>query len=218
MYRMDLETGFIHSPGRHGKPLIKKVRMQALRTGPSLVVNLIQDGKWRVVSYYRLRYAVEHDICYDDMPQDFKVVMREGALSVVDNRMLMEQCKSYMASTRRRERLKRIDGKIHELEIMRRAYTEGSHKEAAAYIESRKQLLVCQFQKRFRVRKQTAEDVYALAFEKIIERIDSEDSLVTELTVSMMGYMNKVYRKLHKESPLYLKSENASNSHPNHEP
>jgi hypothetical protein len=46
----------------------------------------------------------------------------------------------------------------------------------------------------------------------MIERIDSDTSQVTELTVSMMGLMRKVRAKLQAEQPLLLKDEIASNS------
>lgn len=46
----------------------------------------------------------------------------------------------------------------------------------------------------------------------MIDKIHSDTSQVTELTVSMMGLMNKVRAKLQAEIPLKLKSETASNS------
>jgi hypothetical protein len=116
-------------------------------------------------------------------------------------------------AARRRERLKRIDDRIHELEIMRRAYSQGgNHIEAAQYIESRKTLLICHHQKRYHVSRQHAEDIYALALERMIDRINEPESQVLELTVSMMGLMSKVRQRLSKERPLGLRNENTSNS------
>lgn len=196
MYHMDAD-GNVHSQGRHGRPLIKKVRKQKNRTDHSLVVNLQQDGKWRVLSYYRLRYAVEHGICYDDIPQDLNIMPDDdGTYRVATKQEHMKACNNKVKDVRRHERLKRIDEKIHELEIMRRAYSKGGdYVEAVQYIESRKSLFINHHMKRYNTTREKAEDCYALAVEHMIDRINSPVSQVTELTVSMMGLMNKIRQK-----------------------
>ena len=213
MYRMDAD-GNVHSLGRYGRPLIKKVRKQKNKTEHSLVINLRQDGKWRVLSYYRLRYAVDHGICYDDIPQDFHIMPNnDGTYRVATKQEHMEVCNNYVEAARRRERLKRIDEKIHELGIMRRAYSKGGdHVEAVQYIESRKSLFINHHMKRYGTKREKAEDCYALALEWMIDKINSPVSQVTELTVSMMGLMNKIRQKHAKEYPLGLRNEKPSNS------
>lgn len=51
-----------------------------------------------------------------------------------------------------------------------------------------------------------------MALEWMIDKIHSDTSQVTELTVNMMGLMNKVRAKLQAEQPLGLRNETASNS------
>ena len=200
MYKMD-DDGNVHSYGRYGRPFTKKVRKQRYKTDHSLVINLRQDGKTRVLSYYRLRYAVDHGICYDDIPQDFHIMPNDdGTYRVAKKQEHMEVCHKYVEAARRRERLKRIDEKIHELEIMRRAYSKGgNHIEAAQYIESSKSLFINHHIKRYNTSKENAEDCYAMALELMIDKINSPVSQVTDLTVGMMGLMNNVRRHFAKE-------------------
>jgi len=86
---------------------------------------------------------------------------------------------------------------------MRRAYTDGSHIEAVRYIEGRKSLLINQHIKRYGTSLSNAEKTYALALERMIERIDATTSQVTELTGSMMWLMRKVRTRLLTEVPYH---------------
>ena len=178
-----------------------------------LSVQMTQDGKRRRIFYNRLMYAMQHGIGYDDIPKNLFITTDEnGEFKVIDKRGQIEIANNKVKAARKRNRIKRIDEKIHELEIMRRAYTEGSHIEAVEYIESRKYLLINHHAKKYGVKHSTAELCYNIALEWMIDKIHSDTSQVTELTVSMMGLMNKVRAKLQAEIPLKLKSETASNS------
>ena len=209
-YMLNADTGEIVSKLTRGTTL--KVRQIPNR--PSMGVQMIQDGKRRWIYYNRLMYAIEHGIGYDDIPEDMFIVKdEEGELKVITKSQQVEFANNYVKAARRRERLKRIDDRIHELEIMRRAYSKGgNHIEAVQYIESRKLLLISHHQKRYHLSRQHAEDCYALALEWMIDRINDPESQVLELTVSMMGLMNKVRQRLAKECPLGLRNETPSNS------
>lgn len=178
-----------------------------------LSVQMRQDGKRRRVYYNRLMYAIQHDIAYDDISKNLFVLKDEnGQYQVIDKRGQMDICNKRVKATRKRMRIKRIDEKIHELEIMRRAYIEGSHIEAVQYIENRKNLLISYHSKKYGVSRENAEIRYNLALEWMIDRIDSDTSQVTNLTVGMMRMMNKVRAKLQAEQPLGLRNEIPSNS------
>lgn len=209
-YMLNADTGEIISKLTRNTTL--KVRQ--IHNRPSMGVQMIQDGKRRWIYYNRLMYAIRHGIGYDDIPEGMFIVKDdEGELKVITKSQQVEFANNYVKAARRRERLKRIDDRIHELEIMRRAYSKGgNHIEAAQYIESRKTLLICHHQKRYHVSRQHAEDIYALALERMIDRINDPDSQVLELTISMMGLMNKVRQRLSKERPLGLRNETPSNS------
>ena len=73
-------------------------------------------------------------------------------------------------------------------------------------------MIISHHVKKYGTNRNTVELWYNLALERMIERIDSDTSQVTELTVSMMGLMRKVRAKLQAEQPLLLKDEIASNS------
>lgn len=195
-YVYDAETRNIVNV-RKWQPL--KIRCQY----PSLLtVQMTQDGKRRTLTFNRLLYAIENGISYDDIPKDLYIQRdSRGKFKVLDKQGMIEIANSSVRKERRRNRIKRIDEKIHELEIMRRAYTEGSHIEAVRYIESRKSLLVNHHIKKYRTSYSNAEKTYALALERMIERIDCDTSQVTELTVSMMGLMRKVRTRLLTEVP-----------------
>ena len=168
-----------------------------------LSVQMRQDGKRRRVYYNRLVYAIQHDIAYDDIPKNLFILKDEnGDYQVIDKRGQIDICNNRVKAARKRMRIKRIDEKIHELEIMRRAYTEGSHIEAVQYIESRKDLLINHHAKKYGVSRKNAEIRYNLALEWMIDNIHSDTSQVTELTVNMMGLMNKVRAKLQAEQQL----------------
>jgi hypothetical protein len=145
-------------------------------------------------------YAIQKGIAYDDIPESLFITKDEnGELRVIDKQGRIEICHNYNMAARKRERIKRIDEKIHELEIMRRAYIEGSHIEALQYIESKKDFLISHHVKKYGTSRKNVEIWYNLALERMIERIDCDTSQVTELTVSMMGLMNKVRSKLKSE-------------------
>ena len=208
-YLFNADTGDIISKLQRKTHL--KIRHQFQKTAPA--VQMVQDGKRRWVFYYRLLFCIQNGIGYDDIPEGLFVTKDDnGVLKVIDRRGQMEIAHNRSRAARKRERIKRIDQKIHELEIMRRAYTEGSHIEAVQYIESRKDLLICHHAKKYGASPKNVEVWYNLALERMIERIDDESSQVTELTVSMMGLMNRVRAKLQAERPLKLKSETSSNS------
>lgn len=172
---------------------------------PTLVsVQLKQDSSRRNLTYNRLVYAIEHGVGYDDIPKDLYIQMdSRGKFKVLDKHGMIEIANSSVREERRRNRIKRIDEKIHELEIMRRAYTEDSHIEAVRYIESRKNLLIKHHVKKYGTSHSNAEKTYALALERMIERIDCDTSQVTELTVSMMGLMRKIRTRMLAEVPYY---------------
>ena len=99
-----------------------------------------------------------------------------------------------------------INTKIHELEIMRRFYTNGGdHREAVQYIEQKKDMLCRHCVKKYCMSYHRAEEIYALALERMIGRINALDGQVTELTVSMMGLMNKV-RKQERRQVCYTEA------------
>ncbi|MBR3858346.1 MAG: hypothetical protein IKM68_10275 [Bacteroidaceae bacterium] len=197
-YVFDAETRNIVNV-RKWQPL--KIRCQY----PSLLtVQMTQDGKRRKLTFNRLLYAIENGISYDDIPKDLYIQRdRRGKFKVLDKQGMIEIANSSVRKERRRNRIKRIDEKIHELEIMRRAYTDGSHIEAVRYIESRKSLLVNHHIKKYGTSYSNAEKTYVLALERMIERIDCDTSQVTELTVSMMGLMRKVRTRLLAEVPYH---------------
>ena len=208
-YLFNADTGDIISKLQRKTHL--KIRHQFQKTAPA--VQMVQDGKRRWVFYYRLLFCSQNGIGYDDIPEGLFVTKDDnGVLKVIDRRGQMEIAHNRSREARKRERIKRIDQKIHELEIMRRAYTGGSHIEAVQYIESRKDLLICHHAKKYGASPKNVEVWYNLALERMIERIDDESSQVTELTVSMMGLMNRVRAKLQAERPLKLKSETSSSS------
>ena len=208
-YMFNADTGEIVSKLRGNKHL--KISHQFQKTAPA--VQMIQGDKRRWIFLNRLMYCIQQGIGYDDIPEGLFIIKNEkGELQVIDKRGQIEIANNKVKAARRRERIKRIDEKIHELEIMRRAYTEGSHTEAAQYIESRKELLIRHHAKKYGTSLSKAELIYNIALDGIIDRIDSETSQITELTVSMMGLMNKVRAKLQSERPLGLRNETPSNS------
>jgi hypothetical protein len=210
-YLFNADTGEIISKLRRNTHL--KIRHQFQKTTP--FVQMVHDGKRRWISYNRLMYCIQNDICYEDIPEGLFITKDEnGEFKVIDKQGQMDICNNRVKAARKRERIKRIDEKIHELEIMRRAYMEGSHIEAVQYIESRKELLICHHTKKYGSSRKNVEIWYNIALEWMIDKINSDTSQVTELTISMMGLMNKVRAKLQSERPLGLKIETASNSLP----
>lgn len=207
-YMFNADTGEIISKLRRKTSI--KISHQTNRNAPA--VQMTQNGKRRWIFYNRLMYAMQLGIEYDDIPKNLFITKDEnGNFKVIDKSGQIEFANNHVKAARKRERIKRIDEKIHELEIMRRAYTDGSHIEAAQYIESRKDMLISHHVKKYGVKRSTAEIWYNLALEWMIDRINSDTSQVTELTVSMMGLMNKVRAKLQAERPLLLRNETASN-------
>lgn len=212
-YLFNADTGEIISKLQRNTHL--KIRHQFQKTTPA--VQMIQDGKRRWIFYNRLMYCIQHGIGYDDIPDGLFVTKDDnGVFLVIDKRGQIEFANRKVKTTRKRERIKRIDEKIHELEIMRRAYTECSHIEAVRYIESKKEMLISHHVKKYGTARKNVEVWYNLALEWMVKRIDSDTSQVTELTVSMMGLMRKVRNKLQVERPLGLINETASNSLPPH--
>ena len=208
-YMFNADTGDIISKMQRNTTL--KIRHQFQKTSPA--VQMIQNGKRRWIFYNRLMYCIQNDIGYDDIPDGLFITKDEsGKLQVIDKSGLIDKANSRVKASRKRYRIKTIDQKIHELEIMRRAYIDGSHIEAVQYIESRKEMIISHHVKKYSTNRNTVELWYNLALERMIERIDSDTSQVTELTVSMMGLMRKVRAKLQAEQPLLLKNEIASNS------
>lgn len=208
-YMFNTDTGEIVSKLRGKKHL--KISHQFQKTAPA--VQMKQGDKRRWIFLNRLMYCIQQGIGYDEIPEGLFVTKNEkGEYQVIDKRGQIDIANNKVKAARKRERIKRIDEKIHELEIMRRAYTEGSHTEAVQYIESRKELLICHHAKKHGTSCSKAELIYNIALDRIIDRIDSPTSQITELTVSMMSLMNKIWTKLRAERPLELRDETPSNS------
>ena len=209
-YMFNADTGEIVSKlQRH---TVLKVRNPHNRK--SKMVQMLQNGKRRMVYLNRLQYAMRNGIGYDDIPDGFYVIGdNAGGFRVIDRHAMIDFPNSHVRASRKNNRLERVKEKMRELEIMRTIYSgEGDNTLAVNYIESRKSLFINHHKKRYGVKQSTAELCYALALERIIERIDNPCSQVLELTVSMMGLMNKEYTKMRKECPLYTLEEKASNS------
>lgn len=185
-----------------------KIRHQYHRTAPA--IQMVQDGKRRWIFYNRLMFAIQNGIAYDDIPSDLFITKDEsGEFRVIDKRGQADMAHQAFG---KRDRIKYIDQKMHELEIIRRAYVEGSHIEAAQYIESRKNFLIYHHVKKYGTKRKTVEIWYSIALEKLIERIDSETSQITELTGTMLGLVSRAREKMKAELPLRLMNEISSNS------
>ena len=193
-YMMNMETGEIIGK-RYGKVLQPIIR-QGVRTS---MVQMRHNGRRIIVSKNKLMYAMKQGVSYFDIPQDFFIVKNGDGLRVMEKSELVEFANSAVRKMHQRDRLKRIDEKIQELEIMKRAYMEHSHVEAVQYIESRKEILINRYIKKYAVSYRNAEYIYCLALEKMVSRIDSPTSMVTELTLSMMYYMRKIKIQLNSE-------------------
>ena len=201
-YLFNADTGEIISKLQRKTHL--KIRHISGKTTPS--VQMVQGGRRRWIFYNRLLYSIHMNISYDDIPEEIFIIKDDnGDLRVIDKHGQPDQANNYLKTARQMNRLERIEEKIRQLEIMRRAYSAGgNHIEAVQYIENRKDMLINHHIKRFSVGKKNAEMHYALALEWMIEKINNPYSQVTELTISMMWLMNKARQKLSKERPLNL--------------
>ena len=184
------------------------------RHSSSAVVGLRRNNKPYHLSYPRLRLAVEKNISYFIIPKDI-IVLDDGSGKLILTTYKEQGKIAYenMKKKRHETRMERLEQAAHEIEIIRRAYSEGSHVEVAQYIESRKGLFIGTMIKRIHCSEQTADICYALALEYMITRIDDPSSLVTKITTGMMSYMRSTYYKLMKEGALHLNNEVASNSY-----
>lgn len=195
-YVYDTDTGDVVSRlNRHAVLKPKPIHRKAL------FFQMVQDGKRRCISYNRLMYAIQNDISYDEIPDSYYIVRNDDGLLVVRERSeMVEYANNHKKAAHRRYRLQVIDQKIEQLEIMKRAYQkDGSYIEAVQYIEKHKPLLINHHIKRFNTSSRNAEMHYAIALERMIDRINDPTSQVTELIVSMMGLMGKVRKKLSEE-------------------
>lgn len=204
-YYYDTDTGNVVS--RLRRHTVLKWGVKYMQDTPMVQVQN-QDGKRRTLNRYRLLYCLEHGIGYYDIPDGIRIT-RNG---VTDNRGLMEQAKSVQRERFKDGRIERIDMKMHELEIIRRAYVEGSTREVVEHIEGKRFLLIDRYRKKYRTSWQKSELVFNMALQRIVDRMECSTSCVTELTCSMMNYMTRVGNELKKESPLFLPSETTSNS------
>ena len=189
--------GSIHSLWHHGKDYVLTPYRQTNRVGRSLLINMTSDqGERRKLSYYRLKYAVDHGIGYDEIPPEFHVMPTENGVEVATRTEHMAQSMKKVAKRRRNYRLRFIEDKINELEIMRRFYSNCSDcREVFEYIEQKKEMLCSHYAVKYCTSRRRAEEIYAIALEKMIDRIKDPNSQITELTVSMMGLMNKVRKQ-----------------------
>ena len=200
-YKFDLENDVVYRQLKDGRLREVKKRMQLYRSDKSYIIGLCKGGKRCTLSFYRLRYAVEHNIRYDCIPRDVKVfVDADGCYKLLTASEHRDVMREKVRKGNEVMRLQRIDERIKELEILRRYYVGGDMSEMALYIEGRKDLLVRTFMKRYGRSLSFSVYVYSIAFEKFFETIEKRGSLTTNITVGMMGYMNKVRVKLASET------------------
>lgn len=196
-YMLNVDTGDIVSKLQRGTHL--KLMTRPHSNMP--FVQMVQDGKRRAVFYYRLMWAIQNGVGYDELPHDMFIVKDDsGALKVIEKSQQIHAANNAVKVRRQRDRLKVIDDKIRELEIMRRAYTEQSTREVVMYIESRKALLVNHHKRKFNSSERNAEICYCQALEWMVQRIENPYSQITELTCSMMGLMGKIWKKRNMET------------------
>ena len=197
-YMMD-EEGNVHSFVQQGKDHVMKLSKAPYQGGKALFLNMRDaNGDRRKISYYRLKYAVDNGICYDNIPAEYHIMPLQRGVRVVTTTEQMAQ--SMMKVRKRRQnkdyKLWVIDTRIHELEILRRAYTNGcDYREAVGYIEQNKKMLCRHFCKKYNVNPLRVDDIYATALERLIERIKASDGLITTLVVQMMSLMQKVRKE-----------------------
>lgn len=166
-------------------------------------VVMSQNGRRRYVYYHRLMYALKHGIAYDDMPSWCYVMENEiGDYVIADASMCSQIMRKRQSDKKKAERFKRIDEKMAELAMIRRAYVDGSHKEIMAYIENRKDMFVRHFMTKHCTGERYAEYCYAMAFERMIWHINDESSIMTTITTYMMREMDKARLKMKAECKL----------------
>lgn len=200
-YKFDLENDVVYRQMKDGMLREVKKRMQPYRSEKSFIIGLRKGGKSCTLSFYRLKYAVEHGISYYSMPRDVKVfVDTDGRYKLLTASEHIDVRNEKVRQENEAMRLQRIDERIKELEMLRRYYVGGDMSEMALYIEGRKDLLVGTFMKRYGRSLSFSVYVYSLAFEKFFEMIEKRGSLTTNITVGMMGYMNKVRMKMASET------------------
>lgn len=152
---------------------------------------LIRDGIELRVTLNRLRYAVEHDCGYDEIPHDY--LIKDGH---VIQRTDMLQFAHRKRQEDAADRLATIDRKMKELFIMRYVYTTGDTKPAIEYVEGKKNYLLVKAMNRFSISRAYAERLFSEASLIMYARIESAKNSVTELTMTTYGIMGKVRRKL----------------------
>ena len=157
-----------------------------------------RDGIHLRVTLNRLRYAVEHDCGYDEIPHDFMI--KDG--DVIQKTDMLQ-----FAHRKRQEdaadRLATIDRKVKELFIMRYVYTTGDMKPAIEYVEGKKNYLLAKAMNRFSISRAYAERLFGEASLIMYGRIESATNSVTELTMTTYGLMGKIRRKLINQREYY---------------
>jgi hypothetical protein len=161
------------------------------------------------VTLNRLRYAVEHDYGYYEIPSDYFITMKYGNAQVIERKDILR-----FAHIKRQkdaaDRLAIIDRKVNELFIMRYVYTTGDMKPAIEYVEGKRNYLLKKAMKRYGICRAYAEMLFSEASLIMYYRIESATNSVTELTMTTFGVMGKVRRKLLDQRQYYDRGTNTA--------
>ena len=82
----------IHSLLHYGKDYVLTLFRQTNRVGRSLLVKMTSDqGERRKLSYFRLKYAVDHGVAYDEIPPEYHIMPTDNGGEVATRTEHMER-------------------------------------------------------------------------------------------------------------------------------
>lgn len=199
-YLMDISDGNVYS-FRNGEKMLKGHVRADGRKDFSLMDT---EGKKRTIMQNRLWYACMHNIEIDHIPDSLNVVNVNGKLELIDKQSLWNIMHKKKSEQSRNIRLEMLDRKEHEINLVRECYLSGDHTEVLRYCESLREEHCVWFSKKYRVIRETAEEIFGCALEHMITLIDSPSSMICELTYGMKGLMRKEYDKRKKTKALSI--------------
>jgi len=194
-YTMDVDTGRVFS---YRGSTRKEIKIQTTKRGRKFL-DFWYGCRKRSVGFNRLWYCVMNDISLDQMPKDLLVTTVDGKPRLIDSTERSRLATKTRLTKTQKYRIRFMQRKMKELQIMMDYYATGDFKPISAYAESLRDNMIVWFCRYYGAHEERAEEIYEIAYNELEERINKPASSICDILLMIKNLMMNAQKRTAKE-------------------
>lgn len=191
-YTMDIDSGRVFSYRQGGR---KELKVQTNSRGRK-IVELWENGKRYTFGYTRLWYCVIQSISLREIPKDLCVTTGEdGKPRLIDEAERARLSVRRRAENIRRFRIRNMERKMMELQMMMEYYKTNDFTPIAAYAESLRENMIMWFCRYHGSGRPKGEESFEVACSRLESRVRNPHSQICDILLLLKHEMMNVYKE-----------------------